>query len=96
MVFGIIPEMPFGFIPDSLFGFAGISNYADFQAWLTANPDFGDLIKGGGGIRKIRVRVGSRGQHGGARVDLLLDWAVRKDVILLLCFMPTLRMCRLI
>jgi hypothetical protein len=57
-------------------------DYADFQARLAANPDLGDLIKGGGGIRKIRVGVGSRGQRGGVRV--IYYWAVRKDVILLL------------
>ena len=35
-----------------------------------------------GGIRKIRVAVGSRGKRGGARV--IYHWAVRKDLILLL------------
>jgi mRNA-degrading endonuclease RelE of RelBE toxin-antitoxin system len=56
--------------------------YGAFQARLAANPDLGALIKGGGGIRKIRVAVGSRGKRGGARV--IYYWAVRKDVILLL------------
>jgi putative transcriptional regulator len=36
----------------------------------------------GGGIRKIRLAVGSRGNRGGARV--IYYWAVRKDLILLL------------
>ena len=36
----------------------------------------------GGGIRKIRVGVGSRGKRGGARV--IYYWAVRRDLILLL------------
>ena len=54
--------------------------YGAFQSRLAANPGLGALIKGGGGIRKIRVAVGARGKSGGARV---IDyWAVRKDVIL--------------
>ncbi|MCU1233298.1 MAG: hypothetical protein JWP63_1265 [Candidatus Solibacter sp.] len=40
----------------------------------------------GGGIRKVRVGVGSRGKSGGARV--IYYWAVRKDVILLLYAYP--------
>jgi mRNA-degrading endonuclease RelE of RelBE toxin-antitoxin system len=56
--------------------------YGDFQSRLVANPGLGPLIKGGGGIRKIRLAVGSRGKSGGARV--VYYWAVRKDLILLL------------
>jgi hypothetical protein len=56
--------------------------YGAFQSRLAANPGLGALIKGGGGVRKIRVAVGSRGKRGGARV--IYYWAVRKNVILLL------------
>ena len=56
--------------------------YGEFQSRLVANPGLGALIKGGGGIRKIRVAVGSRGKRGGGRV--IYYWTVRKDVILLL------------
>jgi hypothetical protein len=56
--------------------------YRRFQSQLAANPMMGALIKGGGGIRKIRLAVGSRGKSGGARV--IYYWAVRKNVILLL------------
>jgi mRNA-degrading endonuclease RelE of RelBE toxin-antitoxin system len=58
------------------------ADYGDFQSRLAANPDLGVLIKGGGGIRKIRVAAGSRGKRGGARV--IYYWAVRKELILLL------------
>jgi mRNA-degrading endonuclease RelE of RelBE toxin-antitoxin system len=61
-------------------------DYGEFQSRLAANPGLGALIKGGGGIRKIRVAVGSRGKRGGARV--IYYWAVRKDVILLLYAYP--------
>ena len=64
----------------------GDEDYAAFQSRLTANPGLGARIKGGGGIRKIRVAVGSRGKRGGARV--IYYWAVRKDLILLLFAYP--------
>ena len=57
-------------------------DYGEFQSRLATNPGLGALIKGGGGIRKIRVAIGSRGKRGGARV--IYYWAVRKDLILLL------------
>ena len=60
--------------------------YEEFQSRLAANPHLGPLIKGGGGIRKIRIAVGSRGKSGGARV--IYYWAVRRDVILLLYAYP--------
>jgi hypothetical protein len=56
--------------------------FREFQYRLAANPQLGALIKGGGGIRKIRVAVGSRGKSGGARV--IYFWAARRDLILLL------------
>src|SRR5271163_2603513 len=43
-------------------------DYGEFQSRLATNPGLGALIKGGGGIRKIRVAIGSRGKRGGARV----------------------------
>ena len=46
----------------------------------------GPVIRGGGGIRKVRISRGSRGKSGGARV--IYYWAVRRDVILLLYAYP--------
>ena len=56
--------------------------YGEFQFRIAAHPEAGAVIRGSGGIRKIRVAVGSRGKSGGARV--IYCWAVRKDLILLL------------
>ena len=61
-------------------------DYGAFQSRLSANPGLGALIKGGGGIRKIRMAVESRGKRGGARV--IYYWAVRRDLILLLYAYP--------
>jgi RelE toxin of RelE / RelB toxin-antitoxin system len=60
--------------------------YGRFQSQLAANPQLGPLIKGGGGIRKVRVAVGSRGKSGGARV--IYYWAVGRDMIVLLYAYP--------
>ncbi len=64
----------------------GDEDYGAFQSRLAANPGLGARIKGGGGIRKIRVALGSRGKRGGARV--IYYWSVRKDLILLLFAYP--------
>lgn len=54
---------------------------------LFENPNKGDLIVGGGGIRKIRLALGNRGKSKGARViytffeikdRIYLLWAYRK------------------
>jgi len=52
-------------------GSAQREDYGAFQSRLAANPGLGALIKAGGGIRKIRVALGSRGKRRGAR-DLLM------------------------
>jgi mRNA-degrading endonuclease RelE of RelBE toxin-antitoxin system len=57
-------------------------DYSKFQSRLAVNPELGALIKGGSGIRKIRVAIGSRGKRGGARV--IYYWAAGRNLILLL------------
>ena len=42
--------------------------YGSFQKLLAANPAAGDLIRGTGGLRKIRMALHPRGKSGGARV----------------------------
>lgn len=42
--------------------------YAEFQSFLAANPEAGDVIQGTGGLRKIRLALEGRGKRGGARV----------------------------
>jgi hypothetical protein len=43
-------------------------HYRQLQAVLMARPDAGDLIPGGGGLRKVRMPMAGRGKRGGARV----------------------------
>ena len=42
--------------------------YAALQRVLIADPETGDLIRGSGGVRKIRWAVRGRGKRGGVRV----------------------------
>ena len=41
--------------------------YRGLQNTLAENPESGDLIKAGGGIRKVRHAVQGRGKSGGVR-----------------------------
>ncbi len=43
------------------------------QEQLIAQPDKGELIVGTGGLRKVRMAVGTRGKRGGARVIYFLS-----------------------
>src|SRR6476659_1210060 len=42
--------------------------YAALQQALVADPTAGDLIRGSGGVRKLRWSVAGRGKRGGIRV----------------------------
>lgn len=58
--------------------------YYDFQKYLVENPESGDVIKGGFGIRKIRWNLANRGKSGSIRVYLLLQVS-RQSNFLNLC-----------
>jgi mRNA-degrading endonuclease RelE of RelBE toxin-antitoxin system len=42
--------------------------YRALQHELTANPEAGDVIRGSGGVRKLRWGLAGRGKRGGIRV----------------------------
>lgn len=46
---------------------------------LLERPEAGDVIPGGGGLRKIRVAASGRGKRGGARV--IYYWFVDDQII---------------
>jgi mRNA-degrading endonuclease RelE of RelBE toxin-antitoxin system len=54
----------------------------ELQAYLIEHPDDGDIIKGTGGIRKIRWGSKGKGKRGGVRV--VYYWRTAKDHIYLL------------
>lgn len=55
--------------------------YRALQVALLLRPTQGDLIRGGGGVRKLRWGATGRGKRGGVRV--LYYWAVEPAV----CYM---------
>ena len=61
-------------------------DYADLQEELAANPQKGDLIPGGGGIRKIRCKRPGTGKSGGIRV--IYYWITVEHQILMLIAYP--------
>ena len=56
--------------------------YAAFQLYLCENPDAGDVVKGSGGVRKIRWARQGSGKSGGVRICYYLR--TRAGQILLL------------
>lgn len=60
--------------------------YIELQKYLAATPDAGDIIRGSGGIRKLRWAGSGRGKRGGLRV--IYFWWVAKDRISMLLAYP--------
>ena len=56
--------------------------YRLFQIKLIDDPEAGSIIKGSGGIRKIRWSGSGRGKRGGSR--LLYYWYNTEEVLLML------------
>ena len=42
--------------------------YRQLQHVLAANPEVGDVVRGSGGVRKLRWGMAGRGKRGGVRV----------------------------
>ena len=66
----------------------GVSDeeYRQLQQDLLVQPDRGDLIKNGGGIRKVRCAQGNKGKSGGIRV--IYYWVTEDDQIFFLVAYP--------
>ena len=60
--------------------------YRELQTELMENPERGDLIKGGGGIRKMRYAAQGRGKSGGVRV--IYYWIKENHQIYMLVVYP--------
>lgn len=57
-------------------------DYGALQQWLVDEPDAGDLVRGGAGMRKVRWALPGGGKSGGIRV--LYYWRANADQIYLL------------
>ncbi len=63
---------------------------AEFATHLSANPETGDLIRGSGGVRKIRWSRPGTGKSGGVRIVYLLR-NERGEVYLLTMFAKSVK-----
>lgn len=70
----------------SVLGLLSDEEYQDLQNALLEHPERGDLIRGGGGIRKTRHAAQGRGKSGGVRV--IYYWAKEKEQIYMLVVYP--------
>jgi len=61
------------------------SDYRRFQVFLAAKPETGDVIRGSGGLRKIRWSAQGRGKSGGIRI---IYYLLEEDEIYLLLAYP--------
>ncbi len=60
--------------------------YRELQYALVQRPNLGQLIVGGGGLRKLRWRTKGRGKRGGVRI--IYYWAVQPNQLLMLFIYP--------
>jgi hypothetical protein len=61
-------------------------DYGKLQAALVSRPNMGSVIRGTGGLRKMRWALPGRGKRGGLRV--IYYWAVTQDQLLMLFMYP--------
>ena len=60
-------------------------DYHRLQVHLVEHPDAGELVRGSGGIRKIRCAASGRGKRGGART--LYYWDVPDKIYMIFCYL---------
>lgn len=75
------------FVETSLFtkllpGYLSDEGYRELQNHLVEHPDTGAVIRGSGGVRKVRWGAGAKGKSGGVRV--IYYWVKADQQIFLL------------
>lgn len=68
-----------------IYDYLNDDEYAAFQWDIAQHPDAGNLIKGGGGIRKIRWTAKGKGKRGGVRI-IYYHYVSRCEIILMLIY----------
>ena len=61
-------------------------DYRLLQVALINRPDLGAVIRGSGGLRKVRWNLPGKGKRGGVRI--IYYWAVSQDQLLMLFMYP--------
>lgn len=75
------------FVESSLFSkllgdYLNDDEYRQLQSHLAERPDAGAIIRGSGGVRKVRWRSGGKGKSGGVRV--IYYWVTAAQQVFLL------------
>ena len=65
-------------------------DFAELQTYLAINPESGDVVKGSGGVRKLRWSAPGRGKRGGIRVIYYLKLK-RGEIWLLTAYAKNVR-----
>lgn len=81
--------MQYEFIESSLFtkmvyDYLSEDDYTAFQQFLLEQPEAGDIIKGSGGVRKVRWARAGSGKSGGVRVCYYTRNAVGQILLLVI------------
>ena len=71
---------------DVLYDHLDEDSYQELQISLIERPDQGDIIPGGGGIRKLRFAAQGKGKRGGVRV--IYYWVTKAGQIYMLHIYP--------
>jgi hypothetical protein len=58
--------------------------YREFQNYVHQQPEAGDVIKGSGGVRKIRWKTQGKGKRGGVRIIYYLEHVEARFLMLTL------------
>lgn len=69
-----------------LYDYLDDESYLNLQISLIERPDRGDVIPGGGGIRKLRFAAQGRGKSGGVRI--IYYWVTEAGQIYMLTLYP--------
>ena len=63
-------------------GLLSEEEYRELQNNIVESPSVGDIIKGSGGIRKLRFKGSGRGKRGGTRI--IYYWATSEEKVFML------------
>jgi len=66
-------------------GLTNGEHYRSLQLYLCLYPDHGDIIKGTGGLRKLRWAIQGKGKSGGIRVAYV-DFIIHEKIYLITAY----------
>ena len=64
---------------NQVYNYLSDDEYGNLQAFLSNNPDSGAIVRGTGGLRKVRWAIEGKGKRGGVRV--IYYWISREHQI---------------